>query len=226
MSSMPPTVLTSPPTRSVKGKVVYVFAAMLLLQLTYPISLEGALPNLLYFSIYCALLASGVYVASVNRTHLIVSVSAAVLSLGFGIPWVISGDTIVWLAIASYASLIFFQITIIIVLLGFIFEADQISRDVLFAAITIYILFGNVFSATYMIIQELQPDAFVATHLNNPIPWQYMIYFSYATLTTLGYGDIIPVSPWAQSVVAVEAMLGLLYIAVIIGRMASRYRGE
>lgn len=51
-----------------------------------------------------------------------------------------------------------------------------------------------------------------------------MVYFSYSTLTTLGYGDILPHSALAQSLVAVEAMLGLLYIAVIIGRLVGRFQ--
>lgn len=49
-----------------------------------------------------------------------------------------------------------------------------------------------------------------------------MVYFSYSTLTTLGYGDILPRSAWAQSLAALAATLGLLYIAVIIGRLVGR----
>ncbi len=83
----------------------------------------------------------------------------------------------------------------------------------------------NAFSALFMMVQTLDPQAFAASGgLEVPVVWQRMVYFSYSTLTTLGYGDITPRSAWAQSLAAVEAMLGLLYIAVIIGRLVGGYR--
>lgn len=90
---------------------------------------------------------------------------------------------------------------------------------------SIYIILGNAFTALYMIIHTLDPAAFVALgSMEAPLLWQRIVYFSYSTLTTLGYGDISPVSPWAQSLVAIESMAGLLYIAIIIGRLVSVYR--
>ena len=209
---------------TVKGRVIYVLAAMLFLQLTYPFSLQGDTQNLLYFGAYCLLLASGVYVAATNRWHLFFAVGTALLTLGFGIPWVLSEGSITWLTLSNYTALATFQSTIIFILLAFIFSSDEVTRDVLYAATTVYILFGNTFTALFMIIQTLQPDAFRTSELETPIAWPYMVYYSYSTLTTLGYGDIVPRSAWAQSLAAVEAMLGLLYIAIIIGRLASFYQ--
>ena len=187
---------------NVNGRVIYVLAAMLFLQLTYPFSLQGNTQNLLYFATYCLLLASGVYVAATNQRHLFFATGAALLTLGFGIPWVLSGGESTWLTLANFAALATFQSTIIFVLLAFIFTSDEVTRDVLYAATTVYILFGNTFTALYMMIQTLQPGAFEATQLETPIAWPYMVYYSYSTLTTLGYGDIVPVSAWAQSLAA------------------------
>ena len=214
------------PFEAVKGRVVYVFAAMLFLQLTYPFSLQGDAQNLAYYATYCLLLASGVYVASVNRNHFLFASAAALLTLCFGIPYVFDGGETLWLTLANFASLVLYQSTIVFVLLMFVFTKDEVTRDVLYAASTVYILFGNTFTALYMIIQTLQPDAFVTSNLETPIAWPYMVYYSYSTLTTLGYGDIVPRSAWVQSLAAVEAMLGPLYIAIIIGRLASVYKAE
>ncbi len=74
-----------------------------------------------------------------------------------------------------------------------------------------------------MVIQTLEPTAFaVSGGLKSPIVWQRMVYFSCSTLMTPDYGDVVPRSAWAQSLAGVEAMLGLLYIAVIIGRLVGR----
>jgi len=56
--------------------------------------------------------------------------------------------------------------------------------------------------------------------------WQRLTYFSHVTLTTLGYGDIVPVAPAAQSLFALEASVGTLYIAVLIGRFVRLFRQE
>lgn len=208
----------------VKGRVIYVLLAIILLQLTYPISLYSTTHNVVYFSLYCCLLASGVYIASVSRRRMIIAIILAVLNLAVGIPWQLTGGDILWLVIASYVALFLFQSLIILVLIDFIFAIDVINRDVIYGACTIYIILGNVFTALYMIIHTLDPIAFTSSIAETPLPWQRIVYFSYSTLTTLGYGDITPVSAWAQSVSSVEAMIGLLYIAVIIGRLVSVYK--
>ena len=207
----------------IQGRVVYVFFVMVVLHLTYPYSLRGDLQNAIYLSLYLALLGSGVYLASISRVRTVTAVSLAVLNLGVGIPWVVTDGSIMWLTLTSYSLLIAFQATIIVVLVEYIFVSRRVGRDTVYSACTIYIILGNVFSAVYMIIHTLDPEAFVSSTLDMPLSWQYMVYFSYSTLTTLGYGDITPVSPWAQSIVGIEAMLGLLYIALILGRMASNY---
>ena len=210
----------------VKGRVVYVLLAMVVLQLTYPFSLYSTTHNIVYFSLYCGLLASGVYIASVSRPRMIIAIVLAVLNLAVGIPWQLTGGSVVWLIIASYVVLFLFQGLIILVLIDFIFAINVINRDVIYGACTIYIILGNLFTALYMIIYTLDPSAFVSSTLETPLPWQYIVYFSYSTLTTLGYGDITPVSAWAQSVSSVEAMIGLLYIAIILGRLVSVYKSS
>ena len=57
-------------------------------------------------------------------------------------------------------------------------------------------------------------------------PWQSFIYYSYATLTTLGYGDILPVTMWARSMASLEAIVGVMYITVIMARLVGLYSSE
>ena len=205
----------------VKGRVVYVLAVMLLLQFTYPVSLLGPLQNALYLAVYLALLASGVYVASVNRRRFLTTFGVALLNLAVGLPWVLTNGEVTWLTFSTYGALVLFQGLIVFALLEFVAHKNEVTRDVIYAAVTVYILFGNMFSALFMIVQTLDPRAFAAPG-DAPVVWQRMVYFSYSTLTTSGYGDIVPRSAWAQSLASVEAMVGLLYIAVIIGQLVGK----
>ena len=108
---------------------------------------------------------------------------------------------------------------IIVVLVEYIFVTEKVSRDVIFSASTIYLILGNAFTALYMIIHTLDPRAFASSTMDTPLPWQRMIYFSYSTLTTLGYGDVAPVSNVARALAAAEAVTGQIYLAVLVAAL-------
>lgn len=200
---------------------------MVVLQLSYPLSLLGESYNALYFTVYLALLASGVFVASVTRARFLVTAGLALINVVIGIPWVLGGTDGYWLTLAAYSVLTAFQGLIIYTLMEYIFSSVKVTRSVIYASLTVYALLGNMFSALFMIVQTLDPMAFASSgSAELPLVWQHMVYFSYSTLTTAGYGDIVPRSAWAQSIASTESMLGLLYIAVIIGRLVSGYRDD
>jgi hypothetical protein len=54
-------------------------------------------------------------------------------------------------------------------------------------------------------------------------PWQNFVCYSYLTLTTLGYGDVLPVSLWARSMTSLEAIIGVLYLTIIMARLVGLY---
>jgi voltage-gated potassium channel len=86
--------------------------------------------------------------------------------------------------------------------------------------ICIFLLLGLIWTTLYMMIEEMIPEAFNGlTHA----PWYEtfpeLVYFSFATLTTLGYGDIGPVAPLARFVALMEAIVGQFYIAIIVASL-------
>ena len=56
-----------------------------------------------------------------------------------------------------------------------------------------------------------------------PVQWQQLVYFSYTTLTSSGYGDILPVSWWARSLANLEMIAGILFITIVMSRLVSLY---
>jgi hypothetical protein len=138
--------------------------------------------------------AAGIYVASDTRRHLVTTSLTALIFLGFGI-WHALVPSDDWKILAAYLALVLFLGTVIWVLLHYIFIANRVTTDVICAAICIYLLLGAFFVPLYGTLETLWPSSFVdGAAPDGPVLWQQLIYYSYATLTTMGYGDVLPVS--------------------------------
>ena len=104
-----------------------------------------------------------------------------------------------------------------------VFRSGPITRARLEGAIAVYLLLAIVFGEAYWLVLQLRPDAFhfdqSPTNLGSTR--SSLFYFSLTTLTTLGYGDILPVRAVARSLATLEGLVGQLYPAVLIGRLVS-----
>lgn len=111
-------------------------------------------------------------------------------------------------------------------LLTFILRAPVVTVDVLCASIAAYLMLGLMWTVAYWLVDQVTPGG--AFSFNTDRGSQSMngftgFYFSFITLSTVGYGDITPVSRAARWLAALEAMTGLLYVAVLIARLVSLY---
>jgi hypothetical protein len=118
---------------------------------------------------------------------------------------------------------------VVIQLLRFIVYAPRVDSEVLCAAVAAYLLSGFAWSLAYALLGRLDPNSFVSTL--GPKSDQSMngftgLYFSYITLTTVGYGDIVPVSSVARMLAIVEAMFGMFYVALLVARLVSVYSSK
>lgn len=93
-------------------------------------------------------------------------------------------------------------------------------------SVTIYLLIGFIWANIYYFFYLINPDSFKMAVPFNPEDNMMFnfIYYSFENLTTLGYGDILPLTPWLKTLVILEAILGPLYMAVLIGRLISSRR--
>ncbi len=107
-----------------------------------------------------------------------------------------------------------------------VIKTRRISADTILGIVCVYLLIGVTFGTLYDLIESLQPGSF---HLNastgggERIGWRTLIFFSFMTLTTVGYGDIIPATSQAQSLAIIEGVIGVLYVAVLIARIVGIY---
>lgn len=111
-------------------------------------------------------------------------------------------------------------------LLIFILRAPRVNSEVLCAGISIYLLLGLLWGLAYMVVASATPDAFsfsvppAAAHTMTPFT---AFYYSFMTLTTVGYGDITPISNVARMLAILESMSGTLFVGMLIARLVSLY---
>jgi hypothetical protein len=109
-----------------------------------------------------------------------------------------------------------------VAILGDVVHGGRISADKIYGAICVYLLVGFAWAFGYAIMELMDPGSFsgvVDTDRADVGRVLQMRYFSFATLTTLGYGDIVPRSPAARTLATLEAMMGQVYLAVLIARL-------
>ncbi len=103
--------------------------------------------------------------------------------------------------------------------------SQQITTDTIRGSICVYLLIGFVWALLYGITASLETNAF-----SQPIieidSYGRAVYFSFTTLTTLGYGDILPVSPLAKMLTNLEAIIGQLYPAILIAILVGGYLSQ
>jgi hypothetical protein len=111
-------------------------------------------------------------------------------------------------------------------LLRFVLRAASVNTEVLCASISAYLMLGLMWTMAYWLVDQLTPGGAFSFNTNaGPRSMNGFtgFYFSFITLSTVGYGDITPVSRIARWLAAMEAMTGLLYVAVLIARLVSLY---
>jgi hypothetical protein len=120
-----------------------------------------------------------------------------------------------------------FDVFVVCVVLKRIFARDHSNSETIFGALCIYLLVGFGFASIYHLVSVVHPGAFYFDPHGNfhKIPDRLdFIYYSFGTLTSLGAPGITPVTPHTRSLTIVEAILGVLFLAVLVSRLMDAYR--
>ena len=122
----------------------------------------------------------------------------------------------------SIFGLIFFAY-IIVLILTHVFKQEDVTLETIYGAVVVYILIGLMWVHLYNLTEFIHPQSFSFSEMLGIESRKVLYYFSFVTLTTLGYGDITPVSPPARSLAMLEAIVGQMYIAVLIARLVGTH---
>jgi len=97
-----------------------------------------------------------------------------------------------------------------------------VNAERIFAVLDAYLLAGLIFGVCYWLLDQTWPASF-GPGVASPLALSQAIYFSFVTIATLGYGDIVPVSDLARGLAILEAVSGQLYLVVLVARLVSLY---
>jgi hypothetical protein len=209
--------------RSFRGCGPLVFVLILLL-LLFPALAEMARP-LLFVAIIASVFVLGVVLVRPGRARVRNAVALACGQIGVttvgialepdSIPYLVT----VALALGVTAVLIGYCVYCV---LRYVLQANYISRDQIYAGISVYLMLGFAFGCIYYLISILDPGCFAinSSTLEGKRDVDLM-YFSFVTLATLGYGDITPAAKASRVLAELEAVAGTLYMAVFMARLVS-----
>ena len=180
--------------------------------------------RVLTVSILAMLVISGPLAVDRRWRRRFVTMGLAVAMIGFGyLSTIAGGERFDFIAHAVAA--LFFLDMIYLLSKALLIEQTRVTAETLWAGINIYLLFGMMFAFLYNAVLALYPGAFAGGILESEgqVVAQSMVYYSFVTMTTLGYGDITPKIQVAATLAYVQALIGQLYVAILIARLVSLY---
>jgi voltage-gated potassium channel Kch len=207
------------------------FVALLLVFVYLPIDVE--LPASLFALMFSGVLLAVTFAVRTHRPLRGMSIGLALLSVSLSWAATLIDLPPTWLELAAFGSsalFVFYTMSIIIVQL---FAVQLVSVHTIMAALSLYLLLGILGGLLFAIIETAFPGSFATntgaalTHIERTVDlFPPLLYFSFTTLTTLGFGDIYPVAPLARAVAILEAVAGQMYLVVMVAVLVSMFAAE
>jgi len=174
------------------------------------------------------LLLAAVYSVSEKRWPLILAVALALPAIGAQmVPSLLGEHGTLMVRMGTSAVLLIYIAVLISV---FLVRQERVSGDMILGAINVYLLAAIAFMFLHAFVEITKPGAYLYQGESLSVALKghpevdalaFLLYFSIVTLTTLGYGDIVPAIPAARMLCSLEAVIGQLFVAVFIARMVS-----
>jgi len=171
-----------------------------------------------------AIFVLALHISDVGRKYFLAAVSLALIVAGASVPARMFHGGLEVIVLLTWSVLMLLVPFAILRKIGKEFEEEGVDLEVVLGALCAYLFIGAYFAFLYDVMARLSESPFFAqpgadSKLN-------YLYFSFVTLTTMGYGDITPVSPIARMLAILEAVTGVLYLSVLVARLVTLYTGR
>ena len=174
--------------------------------------------------LFMIVLLSALAAVADSRSHLLIGVALAVPAVATHWLYVLAPS--LGLGIVSPILALLFMAYVAKAILGDVIRAERVRAGTIYGAICVYLLVALLWGEAYRVIETVQPGSLaVAAHadpvgrLDSTYDAGPVMYFSFVTLTTLGYGDVTPVSNLARMLAVFEAVFGQLFLVVLVARL-------
>lgn len=205
------------------GPCTYLLLLLLGLILLFPLLEEGIHARTLLGILFSSVLLVGAFATRQSRLGFILKLGLALL--GVGVQWVaLWVESVATLELAGSV----FALSLLISISGvlrYVLKRGPITADKLHGALAGYILLAFAWAFLYALIEISSAGSYGPGRLDFAQPGTFfkLIYFSFTTLTTTGFGDVLPLTNHARSLVMIEEFSGVFYVGVLIARLAGVY---
>jgi Ion channel len=206
-----------------RGRFTYLLAFMFLSILLFPFLEEATYGPPVMQVLYSFMLISALYAVApvpwIFRTGILLFVAAICTRW-----WIVLSLSPTAVVVGISFEVIFFCF-IALSLLSNVFGHEQVTGNTIAGAICVFFLIGLIWTLVFQVIHYFDHKAFsnIAGKSFSPANTVDLVYYSFATLTTLGYGDITPISKPARMIAVTEAMVGQVYLTVLVARLVGLY---
>jgi hypothetical protein len=190
--------------------------------LLYPL-VQSLIGVILLNFLLTAILLSAVY--TITRSPQLFRILLVLLIPIIIANWVVSPVEFPRLAIFASAAVLAVMLAAIGAILRHIITAQRISHDIIFGSVAVYLLAGVFWALSYELVNEIMPGMVIKsvgeimTAQDRATMFPEFTYFSFITLTSVGYGDLVPIGAPARALAIVEGVFGQLYTAILIGKL-------
>jgi voltage-gated potassium channel len=194
----------------------YLLVSLFLMLMLQPFFIE----RIVISACFSAVLLSAVYALSEERRVFILALIIAVPVLAGRWLDLFLESTYLGTMVHGGAAL-FLGFTACIVL-SHVLKDEEVTADKIYGAICVYLLIGVMCGYLFSVIEDVWAGSFQMAQTVGPEPGEKLMlftYYSFITLSTVGYGDVVPLSPVARSFSFVEAVMGQIYLATLIARL-------
>ncbi len=168
------------------------------------------------------ILVSGIFAVSHKKfLAILASVLALPMLVAIWISYLVAKAPLVFL-IGEVCGILFFALVSVIIL-SFIFKEREITQELIYGAVVVYLFLGLMWGFIYLLIETVQPGSFSLASAHIDDLRNVFFYYSFVTLTTLGYGDITPLTNAARSYSLLEAIIGQIYLTVLVARLVGMH---
>lgn len=202
----------------------YLLAGLLFLVLAMPVIRDMTGTGHPYISglAFSVFLIISVWSLQESRRGFLSAIILVVLGVGGNLLALADAGTgFVYLSLCSY--IVFLLLTISLAIRQ-VFRSGTIDANSIIGAVCIYLMLGVIWALLYALVNMIIPGSFGGQISGNVFQQlQDFIYYSFVTLTTLGYGEIIPIMATARSLASLEAIFGQFYIATLVAGLVAAY---
>lgn len=210
---------------ALSGKCSLLLVGLIALIMFYPFLNEARLFDRLLIGVLNSfILAAGAAAASRRRGTWILALALAAPTLI--LLWVSSFHDDRAVELSGLITIVIFYVFTIANVLAYVLGPGPVTGDKIHGAIAAYILTGLMWASIYLLVDRLVPGSFFIAGVSDnttPMTWEHLVFFSFTTLTSTGYGWFVPSSQHAQSLAILEQLAGMFYVAILIARLAGLY---